>query len=358
MNSFFQAITQYLATHWTDLLWPAALFTGVLLVGLVVRRIVFGRLHAWASRTESQIDDLLVESLHGPVLLWVVILGIYVATDLSRLPPAATRWSARALMVLWIVSLTLALARLAGRLVQAYAGRGTGAAPAGTLPQTLATLAVALMGALTLLNEFGISITPLLTALGVGGIAVALALQDTLSNFFSGLYVSLARHLRVGDFIQLESSQKGYVTDIGWRATTLRERQGNLIVIPNNKLAQSIVTNYHLPAPRLMLMIPVSVSYSSDPERVEKVLLDVMHQATSDVPGLLAEPAPVALLLPGFGAHSLDFTVICHVLDYEAQFPVQHQLRKRIFRRFREEGITIPFPTQTLEFREPPKGGL
>ena len=194
MNSFFETITQYLSTNWSDLLWPAALFTGVLLVGMVLRRIVFGRLRVWASKTDSQIDDLLVESLRGPVLLWIIILGIYVATDISRLPAAATRWTGRALMVLWIVSLTLALARLAGRLVHVYSGRGAGAAPTGTLPQTLATLVVALLGALALLNEFGITITPYLAALGVGGIAVALALQDTLSNFFSGFYVSLARH--------------------------------------------------------------------------------------------------------------------------------------------------------------------
>ena len=359
MNSFFEAITQYVSTHGANLLFPAALFLGVLLVGLVTHRIAFGRLHLWASKSHSQLEALLVEALRGPVFLWIIILAIWVATDLARLPAEATLWSGRALMALWIVSLTLMLARLAGRFVQVYAQHSASAAPAGSLAQTLATLVVALLGGLTLLNEFGISITPYLAALGVGGIAVALALQDTLSNFFSGFYVSLARHIRVGDFIQLESSQKGYVTDIGWRATTLRERQGNLIVIPNNKLAQSIVTNYHLPTPRLMLLIPVGVSYSSDPEHVEKVLLDVVHGAMGELPGLLAEPAPVAFLIPpGFGPYALEFTVICHVADYEAQFPVQHHLRKRIVHRFREEGIVIPFPTQTLEFREPPKGAL
>jgi len=355
MNSLFESITRYLSTHGTDLLLLAALFFGVLLVGLVAHRIVFGRLRLWASKSHSKLEALLVEALHGPVFLWIIILAIWLATDLSRLPPEATRWSGRALMALWIVSLTLMLARLAGRMVQVYAQHSASAAPAGSLAQTLATMIVALLGGLTLLNEFGISITPYLAALGVGGIAVALALQDTLSNFFSGFYVSLARHIRVGDFIQLESSQKGYVTDIGWRATTLRERQGNLIVIPNNKLAQSIVTNYHLPTPRMMLLIPVSVSYASDPEHVEKILLDVMHQATGELPGLLAEPSPVAFLIPpGFGPYALEFTVICHVADYEAQFPVQHNLRKRIFHRLRQEGIVIPFPTQSLEYHERP----
>ena len=141
------------------------------------------------------------------------------------------------------------------------------------------------------------------------------------------------------------------MTDIGWRATTLCERQGNLIVILNNKLAQSIVTNYHLPTSRMMFLIFVSVSYASDPEHVEKILLNVMHQATGKLPGLLPEPSPVAFLIPpGFGPYALEFTVICHVSDYEAQFPVQHNLRKRIFHRLRQKGIVIPYPTQTLEY--------
>jgi len=354
MTPFPQAIAAFLAQHWADLLWPAAIFVGVLLAGLVTRRVVFKHLRAWAGKTESKLDDVLMESLHGPVLLWVIILGIHLATDLSKLPAQALQWSHRALVFLWIVSITLALSRLAGRMVRTYEVRGNGLAGSGTLSQTLATLVVALLGALTLLDYFGISITPILTALGVGGIAVALALQDTLSNLFAGFYVSLARQVRLGDFIQLESGQQGYVSDIGWRNTTLLDRAHNLILIPNNKMAQSIVTNYHLPEALFMLKIHVGVSYASDPERVESVLLDVVHQATGEVPGLLADPAPVALFMPGFGDFSLDFTLMCHVENYDAQFPVQHELRKRIFRRFHQEGIVIPFPTRTLEFRNPP----
>jgi small-conductance mechanosensitive channel len=353
MNTLFETIAQYFLTHGQELLWPAVLFGGVLLAGLLLRRIVFGRLRKWAERTDSHLDDLLVQSLYGPVLLWLIILAIKVATDLSRLPPTVTAWSGRALTVLWIISFTLVLSRLAGRLVQRYL-REAGGAPVGTLVETLATLAVALLGVLMLLNQLGISITPILTALGVGGIAVALALQDTLSNLFAGFYVSLAGQVRLGDFIQLESGQQGYVSDIGWRSTTLRDRANNLIVIPNNKLAQSIVINYQLPEGRFMLRIPVSVSYASDPGHVERVLVEVVRGAVGEVPELLAHPEPVALLMPGFGDHSLDFTLMCHVTNYDAQFKAQHELRKRILRRFRDEGIVIPFPTRTLEIRETP----
>lgn len=353
MNSYLQNAYEFVSTHWSDLLIPLALFVGVVLAGLAIRRVVFGRLRTWVTQTESPVDNVLVDSLRGPVLLWIIILGIYVATDMSRLPAQALRWSERALIVLWIVSLTLVLSRLAGRLVQSYSGHGV----AGSLPQTLATLVVALLGGLTLLNEFGISITPILTALGVGGIAIALALQDTLSNLFAGFYVSVAGHVRVDDFIQLETGQQGYVSDIGWRSTTLRDRANNLIAIPNNKLAQSIVINYHLPEKRMQLRIPVNVSYASDPDQVERVLVDVARSAADEVPGLLTDPAPVALLLPGFGEHSLEFSLICAVTDYEAQFPVQHALRKRILRRLQQEGIeSMPVLARTVEYRDrPPK---
>jgi small-conductance mechanosensitive channel len=233
---------------------------------------------------------------------------------------------------LWILSLTLVATRLASRLVRIYL-------PIGTLAEFLASLLAGSLGALMLLRTFGIDITPILTALGVGGLAVALALQDTLSNLFAGFYISVAGQIRVGDFIQLESGQRGYVTDIGWRSTTLRERANNLVIIPNNKLAQSTVSNFHLPQRSIVLPIAVGVSFDADLEKVERVLLELARAA--EIPGLLKEPAPSVLLL-GFAERALEFQLTCQIEEFEAQFRVQHELRKRIVERFREEGIVIP----------------
>lgn len=125
----------------------------------------------------------------------------------------------------------------------------------------------------------------------------------------------------------------------------------NLVVVPNAKLAQSTITNYHLPEPRMSLLIPVSVSYAADPDHVEQVLVEEAAKATAEVPGLLAEPAPFVRFIPGFGDFSLDFTLICPVASFVDQYLVQHELRKRILRRFRAEGIEIPFPIRTVELR-------
>jgi small-conductance mechanosensitive channel len=298
-----------------------------------------------------QFDDVLVDSLRGPFLLWVIILAISIGTRVSPFPHGVTRWSGRILLALWIVSLTLVCSRFFSRMIRMYGNRLQGALPMGTLSQRLVSLVIGLAGLLALLNTFGISVTPILTALGVGGIAVALALQDTLSNFFAGFYVSLAGQVRVGDFVKLESGEDGFVTDIGWRSTTLRALPNNLIVIPNNKLAQSIVTNFYLPEKRMSLLISIGVSYDCDPDHVEEVLIDVVCSAAGDVPGLRSDPAPFVRFIPGFGESSLDFTLICQVDEYTDQYLVQHELRKRIFKRFRKEGIEIPFPIRTLDIK-------
>jgi small-conductance mechanosensitive channel len=209
---------------------------------------------------------------------------------------------------------------------------------------------------LILLYHFGVSITPILTAFGVGGLAVALALQDTLSNLFAGFYISVAGQVRLGDYIKLNTSEEGYVTDISWRSTTIRALANNLIIIPNSKLAQAVVTNYYLPERRVSLGIPVSVTYDSDPDVVERVLLEEAKGAAGSVAGLLADPAPSVQLIPGFGESGLSFTVGYSVSEFADQYRVQHELRKRILKRFRAEGIQMPYPTRTVYLREQASG--
>jgi small-conductance mechanosensitive channel len=211
---------------------------------------------------------------------------------------------------------------------------------------------ILVLGSLIILSVLGISITPLITALGVGGLAVALALQDTLANLFAGIHILVEKSIRVGDFIRLETGQEGYVDDITWRTTRIRMLPNNMVVIPNSKLSQSIVTNYYLPEKRMSLLIPISVSYSSNPEKVERILIEETKKAVGEIPGLLGDPEPFVRFIPGFGESSLDFTLICQVKEFVDQYLAQHELRKRIFKRFGEEGIDIPFPHRTVYMRE------
>jgi small-conductance mechanosensitive channel len=280
-----------------------------------------------------------------------MILAVHLATQASELPQRYAGLLSSVLVVLWITSLTVVAARMASLAVRRYGTRFHSGLQVTSLTENIARIAVIVLGALILMNELGISITPILTALGVGGLAVALALQDTLSNFFAGFYIMMAGQIRVGDYVKLDSGEEGYVVDISWRSLTIRTLPNNIVVVPNSKVAQANVTNYALPEKRMSLLIKIGVSYESDPDHIERVLIEEALAASRDVPGLLSEPAPFVRFIPGFGDFSLDFTLIVQVSEFVDQYLAQHELRKRILRRIRKEGIEIPFPIRTLHVR-------
>lgn len=330
------------------LVWPAIVFLLTLGAGWLVRRVVLRALRAWSARSQSRAPLILAESLRGPVLIWVVILGVHLALQSSELPPKITAFGAKLLLVLWIGSITLMCMQIAGNLARHYGGQMAGALPVTSLSQNLAQLAVLLMGILVLLNHLGLAIGPILGALGVGGLAVALALQDTLSNLFAGFYIAVARQIRLEDYIKLNTGEEGYVSDITWRSTALRSLGNNMIIIPNSKLSQAIVTNYYLPEKRLSTSLQVAVTFDADADRIERLLVDLATKAAPEVQGMLAEPAPSVTFDPGFGESSLGFTLNFHVAEFANQYGVRHELRKRILRRFKEEKIQLPYPTRNV----------
>jgi len=331
------------------LLQPAIVFAATFAAAYIARALVLRALRAWVSRTGSRAGQILLESLRGPTVLWVLILALHAAIQSSELPRAVTeKWSPDVLIVLWGASFTLMLMRAAGDLVRHYGAQAPGALPVTTLTQTLAQLAVLILGLMLILSALDVKVTPILTALGVGGLAVALALQDTLSNLFAGFYMAVARQISLGDYVKLNTGEEGYVTDITWRSTTFRALANNLIIVPNSKLAQAIVTNYSLPQKQMGASVQVGVSYAADPDQVERVLLELAVRASKEVPGMLTDPAPSVAFDPGFGDSSLGFSVNYTVSEFAQQFGVRQELRRRILRRFREEGIEIPFPTRTV----------
>ncbi len=328
----------------------AALISTLLL--FLARGIAFRLLHKWAERTETRFDDIIIKSLRVPSVFWCIAIGLYIGIAVSDLPGKYIFYFSRAIHVIVILSITIAAANLSGKIFKEYIQKSELPIPTTGLAYGILKGTVLIIGFLIILSFLGVSITPLITALGVGGLAVALALQDTLSNLFAGIHILIEKSIKVGDFIKLETGQEGYVEDITWRTTRIRMLPNNMVVIPNSKLSQSIVTNYHLPEKRMSIQIPISVSYSSDPEIVENLLIEEAKKAVGEISGLLGDPEPLVRFIPGFGDSSLDFTLICHVQEFIDQHPVQHELRKRIFKRFKENSIEIPFPHRTVYLRE------
>jgi len=323
--------------------------TGLL---LLARGIAIRLLHKWAKSTDTRLDDIVIASIKIPSILWILAIAVYVTIGTSEIPEKYAFYLIKTLHVVIIASVTIAAANLTGKIFRHYVEKTEIPIPTTGLAHGLIKGLILVVGFLIILGSLGISITPLITALGVGGLAVALALQDTLSNLFAGIHILVEKPLRVGDFIKLETGQEGYVEDIGWRTTRVRMLPNNMVIIPNSRLSQSILTNYFLPEKRMSLLIPIGVSYSSDPENIERILVEEAKQGTKDIPGLLAEPEPFVRFIPGFGESSLDFTLICQVREFVDQYLAQHELRKRIFKRFNEEGIEIPFPHRTVYIRE------
>jgi small-conductance mechanosensitive channel len=330
---------------------PALAFVAATLVALLLRTFLISVLDGRARSPNGGAS--LARAIRLPSVLWSVVLGLWVAVEFAgqteRLSRRLSEQLGLVLEVAVILSVTITVANTLSILIRrASERRALGVLITG-LGQSVTRGAVYIVGALMLLTALGVQITPLLTALGVGGLAVALALQDTLSNLFAGAHLLADKPIRVGDYVKVADTVEGHVVDIGWRSTRVRMLQNVVVTIPNKKVAESIITNYDLPEPRLALLVRVGVDYGSDPDRIEALIVDEATRAVGEVPGLLGEPAPFVRLIPGFGDFSLDFTLVCQVKSFTDQFLVQHELRKRILRRFRAEGIQVP--VRALEIR-------
>ncbi len=338
---------------WERWLVPLGIFVAVLLIGYAVRAWLYRLLMRRAEQSATRLDDIIIQATKIPSLFWIFILSAVIARQAIAIQEGLGQVTDKALLAVLILSLTLVAARLLTALTRHYSAR----LPAGTaLPMTGLTQIfiqglVLLVGILILLSTLGINITPLLTAFGIGGLAVALALQDTLSNLFAGLHVLLARQVHIGQRIKLDSGEEGYVTDISWRATSLRTPSNHLIIIPNARLAQSIVTNYDMPDPPVNIVIPIGVSYDADPKQVKQILQDEAQKIIDEVPGFIKEFEPI-VRFQSFGDFSLNFLMIVRVQDFDTQFAVWDEIHQRVFKRLKREGIEIPFPVRTVYLKD------
>lgn len=257
-------------------------------VGYCLDRIVLSALEKRFVSLAWQWEIGIVAAIRRVVVILCGVGGVAIAIQIAHAPPSVVGSLDKALLAIAIGAVTLTVGRLAADMVgtrgtaftQAM-GRNT-ARRTMSLLSTVAQVTVVILGALILLDSLGVTITPLLTALGVGGLAVALALQGVLSNIFSGLEIIASHHIRPGDYIKLDMGSEGYVMDINWRNTTIRDVTNTMIIVPNDKLASSVVWNYNLPRKDVyMLAIDVPVPRDSDLEQIERVSTDVARQIVS-----------------------------------------------------------------------------
>jgi small-conductance mechanosensitive channel len=328
---------------------PIALILIGWFTGVIFEKVFFKKLKKFASRTKFPGNKLVFESLHRMPTFWFLLAGIYGAISTLPLNATVSGILQKLLTAIFLYTVTLVIARLTGGLMTLYSQRIEGLS--ASLLSNLVRILVITIGILMILQSVGISVTPILATLGIGGLAVGLAFQDTLSNLFSGLYLIISGQVRTGDYVKLGSGEEGYVTDITWRNTTIRELPNNLVVVPNTKLGSAIFKNYHLPAPEIVLQIPVGVSYDSNLEEVERITIDVAKEVMQTVSGGVPDFEPF-ICYQGFEEFKIEFIVLLKVIDFSDQRLVKHEFIKRLHKRYREEGIEIPLPSRIVYMKQ------
>lgn len=280
-------------------------------------------------------------------ILWGAITGGFAALEAVAWGDRIEDWIRTTLIVLLGASITFAVVRFAGGLARVYSASMEGGAASASIFLNIVRLAILVIGLLAVLSTLGISITPMLTALGVGGLAVALALQDTLSNLFAGLQIISSKMVRAGDYVELSSGESGFVEDVNWRYTTIRQLARNMVVVPNATLASTIFTNHKLPAEDFGVYMAVGVSYDSDLDLAERIAKEVATEVIAEFSPTVRHFEPSARFHT-FGDSSIDMTIVLRAGKFDDQWEMRHQFVKRLKRRFDEAGIEIPFPQRTV----------
>jgi small-conductance mechanosensitive channel len=324
---------------------PLGFVLAGLLAGIVGEKVIFRKLKEFVVNKQIPGSDIIFQSLHRMTFIWFVLAGFFSAILSSPIKPDITFVLQKILTIVLLYSVTLVLARLTAGFVSIFVQRTEGVST--SLLSNVAKIAVLVLGTLILLQTVGIQITPIITTLGVGGIAVGLALQDTLANLFSGFYLVISKQVRSGDYIKLDDGNQGYVTDITWRNTTIKEISNNVIIVPNSKLASAIFTNYHLPAKEITLTMDVGVSYDSDLELVEKVTIEVAKEVMQEIAPELSKNEPY-MRFHTFNDFSIDFTLYMRVSEFFDQRIGKHLFVKKLHKRYQLEGIQIPFPIRDV----------
>ena len=335
---------------------------GFVAVGVFIGWAAYYRLHTLIKEgriAEDTFFGVLLHSVGNLPIFWGLLMGMNWGVHVVSLPPFAHSRVVNLLFAVLIWTIMTFLQRAIGRFITLrMASEGS---PASTsLLLNLVSAAIYIIGIILVLDEFNISITPMITALGVGGMAIALGLQDTMANIFAGLHILLTKQIRIGDHIRLEGGSEGKIIDITWRYAKIHTVMNNIIIVPNSKLAASIITNYDMASVReqsasvmdVAFTVAVGVAYDSDLEKVEQVTLEVAREVLERLDPELdisdgASTAPT-VRFHTFGESSINFNVNLHTTLFKSQYLVRHEFIKALKKRYDEEKINIPFPIRTV----------
>ncbi|MFC9994293.1 mechanosensitive ion channel family protein [Nocardia sp. NPDC127526] len=326
------------------------------LIGITLRRLV-DRLEAKTStrtRAMYRMAFGLARDIAVPVCS---LVGLMIAVSLPTGLPISPDLVRRILTAAMMLAITFAVSRLAAEVVISITRRITGVAGSVSLFSTITKTIVLVLGLLITLDSVGVKITPLLGALGIGALAIALALEGTLANLFAGVHILASKTVNPGDFVKLDTGEVGWVSDVNWRTTTIQDIPGNYIIVPNRKFAEAILTNYHRPEQDMAITVEVSAAYDSDLDFVEEVTLDVARRVMKELDCGFASADP-RVRFHTFGDSGVEFRVVLRTRNYEDQYLLVSEFIKALHRRYRQERIVIPYPMRVLHIQSPTTAAL
>ena len=344
-------------------LFALGVFAALLLAAAIVQVVFQVMLKHRLRAAPEALDTQIVGSIKGPAVLFIIILGPllgFITLTELKTPTwdsldGLDIWARRvwALVVIGEVSYLASHVSqaLLGWYIKTLAARTSTGLEDKLLPpvRRVLPLTIYAVGTLIALDRLDVAISPLLAGFGIGGLAVALAVQPTLANFFAGTYLVTEGELKEGDFIELDGGPSGYVVDVGWRSTKIRSRFNNLVIIPNSKMAETIVTNYYSPTPAMNVIVTCGVSYDSDLAKVERAVLEVAQDVIERSPHAVSDVEPF-FGFSVFGDSNIDFFVFLQANDRTGTFTLKSELIKKIRARFLEEGIEINYPVRRLVY--------
>ena len=325
------------------------IFIGIL-TGWVIKRFLHKRLSALADKTKWRGDDIILKSLEPHIVLWFFLASFSIAVESVTLSDSLDSYKqslSTIILIILILSITLSISKMLVGLFNLWAEKQGQGFPSTTMFTNFVYIIVWGIGVMIILDSLNIAITPILTALGVGGLAISLALKDTLSDIFSGLHILLSGKVQPGDFAQLDSGERGYITNITWRNTTMLERTNNVINIPNSRLSSAIIKNYDTRESSFSVRVSVGVSYDSDLEKVARITNEVADNVAKSVDGCSKKDKPLVRFFE-FGDSSINLKVYFKAEKYGDQHNIIDVFIRRLHERYIKEGIDIPFRIRTL----------
>ena len=359
INNWFQSVAQgFVATNisWIDLIISAVILVVAVLIAVLFSKVIFRLLMRLSRVSSGDLDDRVVAAARGPITAYIILLGVYLALTVPlSLPSTVQDMVNRVAAFVAVVNgaiLINAIGSAALRWLQSYMqSTDAGNTSSWALPMARRGMVIVVfaMAGMVSLDIVGINISPLIAGLGIGGLAVALALQPTLSNLFAGTYVITEGVVSQGDYIEMEGGVSGYVVDVNWRSTRLRTWTNNLVIIPNSRFAETIITNYSKPDQHVNVYLTCGVAYESDLQLVEAVSQDVMNLVLREHPGAVQAYGSY-FGYDTFGESNIDFWLFMQAQNRLASFEVRSELVKRLHARLNAEGITINYPVRTLHF--------